>query len=47
MLPVMTAIPDPGRWVKVRLPNGRPAMVTTKYEQGRRLVVVKPIRDEE
>lgn len=46
MLPVMaTKVPSPGTWVKVRLPDGTPAMVTTRYKGLRRLVVVKPIRD--
>jgi hypothetical protein len=46
MLPVMTAkqgVPAPGHWVKVKL-NGRPVKVTTHYKDGRRLVLIRPIK---
>lgn len=50
MLPGMakkTTVPSPGDWVRVRLPDGRPALVTTRRRHGRHLVIVKPLSHSE
>jgi hypothetical protein len=45
MLPVMTIPADPHGRVKVTLPDGRRAWVTTRYERARgRIVIVQPLK---
>lgn len=41
-------VPKPGEWVKIRLPDGRSVLVTTRFDRDRgRIVIVKPISERE
>jgi hypothetical protein len=42
----MPRVPEPGQWVRVKLPDGTPADVTTGRRNGRRIVIVKPVMED-
>lgn len=41
----MAKPPRPGEWRRVTLPNGTPALVSTGYRNGRRVVLVRIKRE--